>query len=146
MPRRRKGFQTARRNATFGEPEIVDAKGRLYKAPSYEWMEQNGDLFDNLRDLKILDMKIPARRPREKRQPVPEMDQRMTFFLPDVLEPKNLGNVVMPAARGTITEMYMVKGSNCGLVIVYPWLWVGQEDDDIFKRSEKGGRLLTPRA
>tara|TARA_B110000196_G_scaffold317907_1_gene332090 strand:- start:1818 stop:2255 length:438 start_codon:yes stop_codon:yes gene_type:complete len=144
MPRR-KAFQTARRNATFGEPEMVDAQGRQYKAPSDAWLKEHGDMVAEFGDRVILDMKIPVRRPREARADLPETDTRMTFFLPEVLEKKNFGNAVMPAARGTITELYMVKGSNCGLAIVYPWLWVGQAEDNIFKHSVPSVRQLTPR-
>ena len=143
MPRVR-GFHTERRNDTFGEAELVDAQGRLYKTPTAKFMMQ----FDehDLRSKKVLDFKLPKRRPVTDRLPLPETDLKMTFFLPEVLEKKNMGKVVLPAARGMITELYMARGSNCGLCVVEEWLWVGQVEDDVtFKNIERHGRRSTPR-
>lgn len=142
MPR--KLFQTTRRNATFGKPELVDAAGREFKLPKPEFLAQFD--ADELRSSKILDMRLPKRVPAELRIPLPELDVKCTFFLPEVLAKKNRGNVVLPAARGTITELHMMKGSNCGLIVVEDWLWVGQAEDD-FTNLNTGPRVrkLTPR-
>lgn len=140
----RKLFQSTRRNATFGKPQLVDAAGREFKLPEPEFLKEFDK--DELRSRKFLDLRLPKRVPAEERLSLPELDVKYTFFLPEVLAKKNRGNVVLPAARGRITELHMVKGSNCGLIVVEDWLWVGQADDD-FTKQNTGPRVrkLTPR-
>lgn len=134
------GGKTLRKNAGWGEPDLVDAQGRQYKVPSEEYML----LFESedLRGKRIFDLRLPRRVPRENRLEAPELDVMMTFFHPSVLK---RNGVILPQARGTIVECYKSRRSNVGLVVVEEWLWVGKKEDEPATNIKPRGRLLTPR-